>query len=370
MSLKISLLLPLALVPLLSLIFYGMGGGKGLKNAAAQGDVQGINITLPPPKNNEKAKAPDKMTTYEKAAQDSALLLEKKKQDPYAFGKFNDSGKTNGLQTAINRQQQATDEIAGKVLERLTELRHTMAAPQKSWPSYSLKNLLSEAEPQQIRSDPEMSRIDGMLDKLIRIQHPIHDDQTTVLPHEHVALLESPQPVEYSAGFIDITEPERPDSTNPARDQAIEAVVDNDQTLTAGATVGLRLAREARIDSKEIPRGQLIYGVASLSGERLDIKINSIRVGTALVPVALQVYDLDGLPGIRIPGALSRDVSKESASEAMSSLGMASLDPSLSAQAANAGLQFAKSLASRKARLIRVALPAGYKVLLKNIKPK
>jgi hypothetical protein len=52
----------------------------------------------------------------------------------------------------------------------------------------------------------------------------------------------------------------------------------------------------------------------------------------------------------------------------MSGLGLASMDPSLAGQAANAGLQFAKSLASRKARLVRVTLPAGYRVLLINAK--
>jgi hypothetical protein len=111
-----------------------------------------------------------------------------------------------------------------------------------------------------------------------------------------------------------------------------------------------------------------LYGVASLSGERLTVHVSSIRVGQAIVPVSLDVYDLDGLAGIRVPGAISRDVSKASADEALSGLGLASLDPSLGAQAASAGFQFAKSLASRKVRLVRVTVPAGYRVLLKNTK--
>jgi hypothetical protein len=69
-----------------------------------------------------------------------------------------------------------------------------------------------------------------------------------------------------------------------------------------------------------------------------------------------------------VPGALTRDVSKQSADEALSGLGIASVDQNLSAQAASAGLQFAKTLASRKVRLVRVSLPAGYRVLLRNSK--
>jgi hypothetical protein len=72
------------------------------------------------------------------------------------------------------------------------------------------------------------------------------------------------------------------------------------------------------------------------------------------------------MAGIRVPGTVTRDASKESASQALGGLGIASLDPGLGSQAANAGLQFAKSLASRKVRLVRVRLPAGYRVLLRN----
>jgi Protein of unknown function (DUF3714). len=42
------------------------------------------------------------------------------------------------------------------------------------------------------------------------------------------------------------------------------------------------------------------------------------------------------------------------------------LDPSLAAQAANTGIQAAKSLLSKKAKIVRVTLKAGYKVLLKD----
>jgi len=65
---------------------------------------------------------------------------------------------------------------------------------------------------------------------------------------------------------------------------------------------------------------------------------------------------------------MGRDVSKESADEALNGLSLAAVDPSLGEQAASAGLQFARSLAGKKVRLIRVGVPAGYRVLLRNIK--
>jgi len=109
-------------------------------------------------------------------------------------------------------------------------------------------------------------------------------------------------------------------------------------------------------------------GKASLSGERLMIMVSSIRVGNGVVPVSLEVIDMDGVAGIREQGSINRDVSKESADEAIGSPGVTSLDPSLGGQAAAAGLQAAKTLLSRKVRLVRVSLPAGYRVLLRNTK--
>ena len=149
----------------------------------------------------------------------------------------------------------------------------------------------------------------------------------------------------------------------------MEAAVEGDQTIMNGSTEALVRWREpCLLDGLAVPSGQLLYGQASTSGERLMVRISSLRVGDLVLPVSIQVYDLDGLAGIRVPGAITREVSKESASEAMSGLGLASMDPSLTGQAANAGLQLAKSLTSRKIRTVRVQLPAGYKVLLKNIK--
>ena len=47
-------------------------------------------------------------------------------------------------------------------------------------------------------------------------------------------------------------------------------------------------------------------------------------------------------------------------------LEVTSLDPSLKAQAASAGLSAVKTLLSKKARLVKVTVAAGYKVLLKD----
>jgi conjugative transposon TraM protein len=120
------------------------------------------------------------------------------------------------------------------------------------------------------------------------------------------------------------------------------------------------------INGRLIPRGQFIYGTCAINGERLTIKINSVRDGNSLFPISLSTYDMDGLEGIYIPGAITRDAAKQSSDQAMQSMQILSMDQSLSAQAANAGIAAAKGLFSKKVKLIKVVVKAGYKILLKD----
>lgn len=132
----------------------------------------------------------------------------------------------------------------------------------------------------------------------------------------------------------------------------------------------LRLLNEVFINGNLIPKDNFVFGAASLNGERLIIKINSIRYNSSLYPVDLSVCDMDGLDGIYIPGAITRDVAKESADRAVQRIGLTTLDPSLKIQAASAGIEAAKSLFSKKEKLIKVMVKAGCQVLLRDEKQK
>jgi conjugative transposon TraM protein len=115
-----------------------------------------------------------------------------------------------------------------------------------------------------------------------------------------------------------------------------------------------------------IPKGNFIYGIAELNDERLTVEINSIRYGSSLFPVKLEVYDLDGLPGIYIPGAISREVARQSGDNSLQLMEFTSAAPSVKAQAATAGIGTVKSLLSKKVKLIKVMVKSGYKILLNN----
>ena len=115
-----------------------------------------------------------------------------------------------------------------------------------------------------------------------------------------------------------------------------------------------------------IPKDNFVFGIASLSDERLEVEINSIWNNKSIFPVKLEVYDMNGLPGVYVPGAISRDVTKQSADNSLQLMELSVMDPSIKAQAAAAGISTVKNMLSRKVKQIKVMVKAGYKVLLKN----
>ena len=237
-------------------------------------------------------------------------------------------------------------------------------------------------------SDPEMEQLGGMLDKILDIQHPDRVNQIkeksiknrqqvfsvqSFLKTDNISLLQSGRKANDTVikrkpvhnNFYDLNLNNT--LTNEVTEEhAIEAVIHQTQTVMSGSTVKLRLIGDIYINGILIPKGNFIYGTASLENERLSININAIRYQNNLLPVALEVYDLDGLSGIHIPGSISRDVAKQSTEQSLQNIELTTLDPSLAVQAANTGIQAAKSLLAKKVKLIKVTLKAGYKILLKD----
>ena len=166
---------------------------------------------------------------------------------------------------------------------------------------------------------------------------------------------------QFAGRFYDI-DPEKPGGEQTG--YTLSAVIAESQTLVSGGTIKLELTEGVFIDGYLIPEGSFVFGSCALTGERLKIAIQGLRYKKQLLPVDLAVYDLDGMEGIRMPGAIGRDAAKQGADRALGGVQMMSLDPGLSAQAASAGIEAAKGLLSKKVKLIRVSVKSGYPVLL------
>ena len=364
---KFLLILPVLIVPFITLAFWALGGGKGDNNKKIVTE-SGLDLELPGA--NVKNDPKDKLGFYEKAESDSAKFKSMMKDDPY-FKK-----QLSTLDT-LPSTSKYTDPNEAKVYNKLSQLNAAMnnvkVKENKSenyLPSENnreadrIEKMIQTMQQGSGSTDPEMNQINGMLEKILDIQHPDRVKekiQQNSLEHKQevfpVTTLEDDS---LSNQFYSLEDT----SLNDAN--AIQAVIHETQTIVSGSTVKLRLLSDVYIAGMLVPKNNFVYGTASLNGERLNITIKSVRYNNSILPVALSAYDMDGVEGVYIPGAISRDVAKQSTDNSLQQIGLNNLDPSIGMQAASAGIQAAKTLISKKVKLVKVTVKAGYKILLKD----
>jgi len=336
------LFLPVIAIPFLCLVFHTLGGGTGLKKATGVGTM-GLNTQLPMPMDPRKA-FEDKLKAYEQVEKDSARKRQYEQQDPY---RRDTTVKSDPKPIPIPgiRNPAVADGRADRLLVQLDRLKQSLHQDQAPRHMVLTPPVTTGAVSEHAAPDPQMERLNAMLDKVIRIQHPQEEPM---------------QPKSTPSQPIDMIAPA------DSGVNSIAAVIPEDQTLVTGATIVLRIIDSIRVNERVVPAGQLIYGTVTLNNDRMLIHIGSLCQDRNLYTTDLQVYDLDGLPGVHIPGVLSRDVAKQSADQGVNSLNVLTMDPSLGAQAAGAGIQAAKTFLGRKVRQVRVTVKAGYRVLLRN----
>jgi conjugative transposon TraM protein len=390
---KFLLLLPLLMLPFIAALFALFGGGK--RNQISHQPSVALNTKLPDAQ-FKNIKEKDKLRLYDDAAKDSAHRKDVLKKDPsYKLGATDSvHGNTSQLEqllqtAAADHNQQRLQTIGGadtadtnekKVMEKLAQLKTIItkndqaASTHQKFQSNStgidkLQNMVEMVNRKKTEPDPELNQLNDMLNKVMLIQHPEKMQDSMLRLSEKnktrtfvVTAAASNAFWGNENAFYGLGDGQ----SKNINAQAIQALIPETQTLVAGATVKLRLLNTVLVGGFEIPKDELVYGMASLSNERLKISVNSIVYQNNIIPVSLHVYDLDGMEGIYIPGSINRDVGKQSASDAISSIGLTSLDPSVVAQAASAGLQAAKSLMTKKIKLVRVTISEGYKVFLKD----
>jgi len=403
---KALLLIPVVAIPILCCSFYALGGGRqGSGSPGFPTEKDHFNAQLPNAHFNSRDAMVDKLGFYEKADEDSVKRELRLRADPYHAKDPKGSGAAMTGDVATGKHGIGSpgplhqDTTAERLLEKLDRLKRIVSAPAMSGRLDSLRGNNEQPSDGGVQlnrlegmmktikgsaaEDPQIEKLNGMLDKIIRIQHPelaaeaishqpdsstsgallVQQPKAELGSVYDVDSLERGKTLDGAAvtGFQDI-EGEASASTNGG--MVIPGVIPDDQTIVTGATLKLRTQEEASVGGVIIPRYALLYGKVSISGERMLVSIGSVRVGTGLYPVDLQVFDMDGMAGIRIPGAIDRDVAKESAEQGASSIGtIGSIDQSIGAQAA-------KTLFTRKVKLVRAEIKAGYPVLIKIVKTK
>jgi hypothetical protein len=343
---KFLLMLPVLMLPFLAMVFWALGGGKGAPGEAKP-VTGGINTSLPGASfKGDKPK--DKLALYELSRRDS--VAEKVKTSPLFNGMALDTAKVLGAKALAGSS--SVDANEAKINEKLAEIRKAVRAPEKekgpvlaarsseddSDPETDkLKALMQEMQNNKAAPDPELKQLEGMMDKILLIQHPERADSSVKKPGVVV-----------------------PDSLY----KAIRAVIPDKQKVVQGASVKLELVDSVKVHGIYLPKGQLLFGLCQVTNQRLFLHITHVRLGTLIVPVDLTVYDLDGMEGIRASDAVTQDAMRSGSDNAIQSLRFMSMDPGLASQAAGAGVEAAKTLFSKKVRRVKVKLKAGYPVLI------
>lgn len=405
---KMMLVMPLLVIPFLTMAFWALGGGQG-KQSDTVAKQTGLNLNLPDSKPKDDNLI-DKLSFYDKADRDSAKMEEWMRTDPY-YQQKRDSGflSTDELQmitqntaTKYNQHLNTSPYQANgnnpeeKLMQKIELLQKEMnKQPDESTNSSIDKFQTSRddgfsGEVDKLQNmmqlmntngdeDPEMAKLNGTLEKILDIQHPerVKDKlKEKSLQQKEIVFTVSRQPTENNIGILDTTKRKNfgsigfysteNNSKITEDENAIEAVITENQVLVNGAVIKLRLLTDIFINGVLIAKNNLVSGIASLNDERLQAEITTIRFNNSLFSVKLEVYDLDGLPGIYIPGAITRDVAKQSADNGLQLMELTAVDPTLKAQAAAAGINTVKTLLSKKIKQVKVMVKAGYKVLLRD----
>ncbi|MEB2785496.1 conjugative transposon protein TraM [Algoriphagus persicinus] len=398
---KFLLALPILALPFLCLAFWAMGGGTGDPTSIDK-QQKGLNMTLP--EAQVESRPLNKLESYEQAEKRASQVREQRRMDPFVASST-EKEDTSHRSTAHTGQESTLRETENEVQEKLFALEKLLNQPnvQQEPEGQEIVSDESEALGQEVTSgdpdlqrlealmasaiepemeDPEMERIDSMLDKLLDVQHPqrVHERMSQTNEQEGEAVFsvslnrDDPQaeyfdepayPQRERNGFYSL-DTDKQQSFATIR-PAISAQVTKDQEVVTGASIEMELTQSVFIDGVEFLAGTSITGVCTLNGERLNIEVKRIRSGNLIIPVNLNVVDLDALPGIKIPNAITRDAVKQGAGDGIQSMNMMGMSSSWEAQASMAGMETVKGILSKKAKLVKVTVKAGHPLLLTDL---
>lgn len=191
--------------------------------------------------------------------------------------------------------------------------------------------------------------------------------------HEVVSLLAAP--MSDSAFVEEYSQPRNwgfhtaAGGTSAPRKNSINACVYRTTTVTDGDEIPIRLLEPMMAGEVLIPANTILTGTSRIDGERMSITIQAVQYEGSVIPIELQVYDLDGGAGISVPASEEISAVKEIAANAGSGLGSSititdDAGTQLLSDLGRSVIQGTAQYIGQKMRQVKVTLKAGYRVLL------
>jgi len=156
-------------------------------------------------------------------------------------------------------------------------------------------------------------------------------------------------------------------SQKQERGNTVPCVVHGEQVVSNGSTLKMRLLED--IVSKEgvtIPKNTYVYGIVKITEERINIELQTVRVGKNIYSIEKTVFDRDGIKGINVPANIKAEIAKQASASAIDNADVNNNSgTNIISKTANAAANITKSVLSKDQREIKVTIKSNYKLFLK-----
>lgn len=175
-----------------------------------------------------------------------------------------------------------------------------------------------------------------------------------------------PEPIDLSSvgasdGIISSLEDDPSDASVGYGVRPFKCMFVRDQKLTSGQRVTVRLLEDYVEGNVRIPANTHLAAICKI-GDRLELQIRSLEMNGRIVPLALDAYDTDGLPGIYCPETSStkntREVSRDALTAGTTAFG------GLVGDIANTVIRTGASIARNASGELSVSVVSGYEFYL------
>lgn len=315
-------MLPLILLPFLCLFFYAWHSGfskpkQAVKeNAGLNGSVGDVSADV------RKKQLTDKLDAYRNTYKEADGLTavnvipresssnpafnndysdqQKKKLDSIQrtmklkFGTGNSTNNRQDQQSSLSHDRQVAGAIEAMSHRQLNQRRPEDKVAKEKDPMEVFKAQMAIMDSINKQNDPAYK------DELKKKQAA---DRDALLKQNRVKL--TVEKADAISGDFNTIMPEK-------QAAFISAVIDENMTGFAGSRLRLKLLEDIKAGNNLIRKGTYLYAqINGFSEQRVTLSITSILYDGKIIPVKLDIYDMDGLPGLYVPSSAFRDFTKD-----------------------------------------------------------
>ncbi len=327
---KALFILPLVLLPFLILIFYILGGGNPTgddsENSQNEENRQGANYTIPQAESSIEIE--DELEAYESRGGRVSTTDYHILEIPDSMKESNEVLLLNEDSTEItetNQEEQLNVNVSNNLLAHIKqkeqEINRELDPPVRETGRINrtpVNNPISRKNTNETKRGNNQSTV--ILQKKGIEQLDKVFEENIVLSRQNDSLKFTLQQIQQrqreeeqkqNARFTLEKKNSSGFQKEETKSSLIKAEIYETTTVLDGNRVKLRLLEDTRINGIKISRNTFLYGICKVNDERLNITISEVPAEEIFLPVDLVIHDLDGLPGLYVPGNAARKVSRE-----------------------------------------------------------